>query len=72
MDQEKKEQVIEVKLGPGMSEIDDLPVLLQRCIMYRRGFPSCRHKPGNEAAGGGTAGIPQWKYAIGFFADRVS
>ena len=37
MDQEKNEQVIEVKLGPGMREIDDLPVLLKRCI--DEGFP---------------------------------
>ena len=28
MDVEKKEQFIEVKPGPGMREIDDLPVLL--------------------------------------------
>ena len=37
MGQEKNEQVIEVKLGPGMREIDDLPVLLKRCI--DEGFP---------------------------------
>lgn len=37
MDVEKKEQFIEVKLGPGMREIDDLPVLLKRCI--DEGFP---------------------------------
>ena len=32
MDQEKNEQVIEVKLGPGMREIDDLLTLLKRWI----------------------------------------
>lgn len=37
MDVEKKEQFIEVKPGPGMREIDDLPVLLKRCM--DAGFP---------------------------------
>ena len=29
-------------------------------------------KPGNEASGGGTAGIPERQSAIGLFQDRVS
>lgn len=37
MAQEKKEQVIEVKLGPGLREIGDLQTLLKKCI--DQGFP---------------------------------
>ena len=37
MDVEEKDQFIEVKPGPGMREIDDLPLLLKRCI--DEGFP---------------------------------
>ena len=37
MDVEEKDQFIEVKPGPGMGEIDDLPLLLKRCI--DEGFP---------------------------------
>lgn len=40
-------------------------------IEDRRGFPSCRHKPGDETAGVGTAGIPERKPAIGFHKDRI-
>ena len=40
-------------------------------LMYRRGFPSRCHKPGNETAGAGTAGIPERKPAIGFLEDRI-
>ena len=32
MDQEKNEQVIEVKLGSGIREIDDLQTLLKTCL----------------------------------------
>ena len=37
MDQEKNEQVIEVKLGSGIREIDDLQTLLKKCL--DQGFP---------------------------------
>ena len=37
MDQEKNEQVIEVKLGSGIREIDDLQTLLKTCL--DQGFP---------------------------------
>ena len=56
----KKRTFIEVKPGPGMQEIGDLPILLKRC-----------HKPGDETAGVGTAGIPEREPAIGFLEDRI-
>lgn len=37
MDEEKKEQLIEVKPAPGMRETGGLPMLLKRCI--EEGFP---------------------------------